>query len=45
MMNTWIRSVLTPDENDRLDPFFTTTRSYFAPLGEGILAEEPQEWI
>ncbi len=45
MMNTWIRSVLTPDENDRLDPFFTTTRSYFAPLGEGILAEEPQKWI
>ncbi len=45
MMNTWIRSVLTPDENDRLDPFFTTTRSYFAPLGESILAEEPQKWI
>ena len=38
-------SVLTPDENGRLDPLFTTNRSYFAPLGEAILAEKPQEWI
>ena len=45
MMNTWIRSVLTPDENDRLDPFFTTSRSYFAPLSESILEAPPQEWI
>ena len=46
----WVRSVLTPDENGRLLPFFTTSRCYFesligGPLSEGILAEVPQEWI
>ncbi len=45
MMAAWIRSVLTPDGNDRLNPFFTTNRSYFGPLGEAILSEEPQKWI
>ena len=28
-----------------LTKYFTTNRSYFAPWGEGILAEEPREWI
>lgn len=46
----WVRSVLTPDENGRLPPFFTTSRCYFelppgGPLSEDILAEVPQEWI
>ena len=45
IVKTWIRSLLTPDKNNRLIPLFTTTRSYFAPLGEVILAEVPQEWI
>ncbi len=45
VLNDWIRSELRPDETRRLVPFFTTSRSYFAPLSEGILAEDPQEWI
>ena len=45
MMKSWIHHLLTPDENDRLNPFFTTTRSYFGTLAEPILAEEPKEWI
>ncbi len=44
-MNAWIRSLLTPDENGRLVPFFTTPRSYFGPLSEPILAQPPQTWI
>lgn len=44
-VKAWIRHLLTPDENDRLNAFFTTTRSYFGALSETILAEEPQEWI
>ena len=44
-MNAWIRTLLTPDENGQLTPFFTTTRSYFTPLSESILAEQPQTWI
>ncbi len=45
MMNVWIRSVLIPDENGQLTPFFTTNRSYFGPLSESILAQQPQTWI
>lgn len=45
MMKTWIRHLLTPDENDRLNSFFTTTRSYFGALAETILAEESPKWI
>ena len=44
-METWVRSVLTPDKDDRLAAFFTTSRRYFAPLAERILAESPQGWI
>lgn len=44
-MTTWIRTVLTPDERDRLAPFFSTSRSYFGRAGERILAQQPQEWI
>lgn len=44
-MKTWIRDLLTPDENDRLNPLFTTTRSYFGALAETILAEESPKWI
>ena len=45
MMKTWIRHLLTPDENERLNPFFTTTRSYFGALAERILVEESPKWI
>ena len=44
-MDAWVRSVLIPDENGSLASFFTTTRCYFRPLGEYILAEDPDAWI
>lgn len=45
VLSDWMRSELRPDEAGRLAPFFTTSRSYFAPLSEAILAEDPQDWI
>ena len=45
MMDDWIRSELMPDQDGRLVSFFTTTRSYFSPLSERILAQQPQTWI
>ena len=45
MLSDWMRSELRPDGTGRLVPFFTTSRSYFAPLSEDILAEDPQDWI
>ena len=45
MMEAWIRAVLMPDEKGRLVPFFTTSRSYFGPLAERVLARAPQAWI
>lgn len=37
---------LLPDpDNETLNKFFTTARSYFGELGESILAEPPQAWI
>ena len=45
-MDDWIRSVLTPDENGRLEPFFTTTRSYFGSFAERVLKQQPQVcWV
>ena len=44
-MGAWIRTVLSPGEADNLAPFFTTSRSYFGPLGELVLAESPRDWI
>lgn len=44
MMNDWIRSVLIPDADDLLTSFFTTSRCYFGPLGERVLARQPQTW-
>lgn len=44
-MNKWIQFLLTPNENGQLTPFFTTNRSYFGPLSESILAQQPQTWI
>ena len=45
IMEAWIRSVLIPDDAGRLVSFFTTTRSYFGPLAERVLEQQPQEWI
>ena len=39
------RTELLPDAGGGLAKFFTTNRSYFAPLSEGILEEHPQAWI
>lgn len=44
-MNKWIRDLLTPNKNGQLASFFTTSRSYFSPLSESILAQQPQTWI
>ena len=44
-MDAWIRSVLTPDKNGRLEPFFTTARSYFGVLAEHVLGQQPQTWV
>ena len=44
-MDAWMRSVLMPDDASRLVPFFTTARSYFGPLAERILEQQPQAWI
>ncbi len=45
IMDAWMRSVLMPDDAGRLVPFFTTTRSYFGPLAERVLKQQPQAWI
>ena len=48
MVSDWIRSELTPDEDDRLVSLFTTSRSYFgtfSPLAERVLEQQPQAWI
>ena len=39
------RSELLPDSVGGLAKFFTTNRSYFAPLSEDILEEPPQAWV
>lgn len=44
-MDVWVHAVLTPNENGRLVPFFTTARSYFGPLAERVLEQQPQAWI
>ena len=36
---------LKPSKTGGLPRFFTTSRSYFAPLSERVLAEDPREWI
>ena len=43
-MEEWARSRLLP-KNGALSKFFTVSRSYFGPLGEAILEEEPRGWI
>ena len=45
MMAAAARMELSPGKDARLPRFFTTSRSYFAPLGEEILAQAPQAWI
>ena len=44
-MGAWIRAVLTPDDDGRLERFFTTTRCFFGPVAERILDEQPRAWV
>ena len=44
-MGAWMRTVLSPDEEGNLAPFFTTSPCYFGPLSETVLAECPRDWI
>ena len=39
------RVELLPGEDGRLPPFFSTSRSYFGPVAERILADAPRKWI
>ena len=39
------RGELVPGDDAHRPRFFTTSRSYFAPVAEEILAEAPQAWI
>lgn len=41
----WIRINLLPDKSGSLARFFTTTRSYFGPLADRILEEDPMDWV
>ena len=45
VMTKAARMELLPDVDGNLPRFFTTSRSYFASLGESILTDEPQAWI
>ena len=45
IMTEAARMELLPETNGKLQRFFTTSRSYFAPLGEYILSQSLQEWI
>ncbi len=45
MMQKAARGELLPGEDCRLPRFFSTSRSYFGPAGEEVLAEAPQTWI
>ena len=44
-MENAARGELLPDQDNKLPQFFSTSRSYFGPAAEKILAEAPQEWI
>ena len=39
------RAALLPNENGILEKYFTTTRSFFAPICDSFLAESPDTWI
>lgn len=45
VMQAAARGELLPGEDCRLPRFFSTSRSFFDPLDEAILAKEPQTWI
>ena len=45
VMKAAARSVILPQSNGHLPRFFTTSRSYFAPYGEGILHQDTRRWV
>ena len=45
VINAAARMELLPDRANSLSKFFTTTRSYFGPLAERLLEQQPQAWI
>ena len=45
VINAAARMELLPDRANSLSKFFTTTRSYFGPLAERVLEQQPQAWI
>ena len=45
VMEEAARMELLPGEDGCLPPFFSTSRSYFGPVAEEVLAEAPQGWI
>lgn len=45
MLEEAARTQLLPGEDGCLQPFFSTSRSYFGQVAEKILAETPQKWI
>ena len=44
-MENAVRGELLPDQDNKLPQFFSTSRSYFGPAAEKVLAEIPQSWI
>ena len=40
-----VRMELLPQKNGELRKYFTTIRSYFSPLAEEILREDPKVWV
>ena len=45
LMEAAARTQLVPGKDGRLPRFFTASRTYFATMGERILAEDPSAWV
>ena len=44
-LEQWARRILLPEHGGHLNRFFTTSRSYFGPVGERVLAQKPWTWV
>ena len=45
LMESVARNELLPDKDNRLNRFFTTSRSFLGEFGEKVLAQSPRDWI
>ena len=45
VMESAARAELLPAPNGDLPRFFTTARSYFGPLGDGVLQQHTDQWV